>query len=287
MNLIELEQFFLSKIIEGYTYEKNKPDFDKIISNFLLLLIDETDPTKIASISYWLGRFYIDYNRNVEKMKYYYELAIENGNTGALNDLALYYEEINDFEMMKYYYELAIEQGSETAMYNLGKYYECKGNDEMAKKYYGMASEKGHSKSMFRLGIWYFYKGNHVLMKKYYGMAIEKGHDTAKEQLKRYYVHFFSGDEELMEGLMFFYKHSFIDEWNKMCILAITENINNEVLIKHLFKVSKSNKYTIPPILLTFIKLAQKNIDILDLHFKYAPSADGYEEAKKEFFSLK
>lgn len=292
MNLNELEKFFAKKLKEGCTYEESKKDFDQIQSDLHRFLLNETNPSKIAIASYWLGRYYEDVETDCRKMKYYYELAIETGNiSGAMNNLALYYEKIKDYEMAKYYYGLAIEQENEVAMYNFGRYYGLVEKDFLTmKKYYEMAVEKGYNKAMFRLGHYYCNEGCYLLMKKYYEMAIEKGCDRSKEHLKLYYNHCQYQEEQLIDGLIFFYKHSFIDDWNCLLKKIIVNQIsinNEEVLINHLFEVSKSNKFTFPPILSNLIKLAQKNIDLLELHFKYAPTTDGYEEAKKDFFLQK
>ena len=53
-------------------------------------------------------------------MKKYYLMAIEKGNSNAMNNLAFYYEDIeNNYDEMKKYYLMAIEKGNYDAMNNL------------------------------------------------------------------------------------------------------------------------------------------------------------------------
>ena len=70
-----------------------------------------------------------------------------------MNNLAIYYKNIEkDYDKMKEYYLMAIEKDNSTAMYNLGHYYQTiKINYDKMKKYYLMAIKKGHFNAMYNL----------------------------------------------------------------------------------------------------------------------------------------
>ena len=122
--------------------------------------------------------------KNYDKMKKYYLMAIENGNTKSMYNLGHYYQHIeNNYDQMKKYYLMAIENGNTNSMYNLSCYYYNveKNYDEM-KKYYLMAIENGNINSMHNLGHYYQnIEKNYDEMKKYYLMAIKNGISEAME----------------------------------------------------------------------------------------------------------
>ena len=51
-------------------------------------------------------------------------MAIEKGNSNAMNNLGYYYEEIKEYELMNKYYLMAIEKGDKIASERLTSYYE-------------------------------------------------------------------------------------------------------------------------------------------------------------------
>jgi len=73
-------------------------------------------------------------------MKKYYLTAIDKGNSDAMNNLGIYYKNIEkDYDMMKKYYMKAIDKGHMNAMRNLGLYYKNIEKDyDMSKKYLSM-----------------------------------------------------------------------------------------------------------------------------------------------------
>jgi hypothetical protein len=141
---------------------------------------------------YYLGVYYQHFRKGQDNdlMKKYYLLAIEKGNTEAMNNLGVHYQwrEIN-YDLAKKYYFMAIEKGNSRAMCNLGCYYrDVEKNYDLMKKYYLQAIEKGNSEAMDNLG--YYYERidkNYDLMKKYYLQAIDKGNPSAMISLSSYY----------------------------------------------------------------------------------------------------
>lgn len=115
----------------------------------------------------FIASYYRLENIDIDKMQYYYNIAIDKGNINAMVELGEYYQfyEKNKYDLMKQYYLTAINKGNSDAMYNLGIYYE-----EIEKKY--------------------------DLMKQYYIMAIQHDNYNAYERLYEYIEFSLSTDEE-------------------------------------------------------------------------------------------
>ena len=81
-------------------------------------------------------------------MRAFYKMAIELGNSDAMNSLGSYYYKQKDIPNMMKYYEMAIELGNSNAMNNLGVYYEIGKDIPNMVKYYEMAIELGNPRSI-------------------------------------------------------------------------------------------------------------------------------------------
>ena len=124
------------------------------------------------------------------RMKEYYQMAINKGNSNAMNNLGVYYEAVEkDYDKMKQYYQMAVSKGNSSAMCNLGNYYKKVEKDyQQMKKYYGMAIDAGNSSAMYNLGNYYKeVEKDYQLMVKYYIMAIDAGSSNAMCNLGNYY----------------------------------------------------------------------------------------------------
>ena len=90
-------------------------------------------PTNYFEIGFIYQFYYNDY----ELMHNYYNKAIDEGNSKAMNNLGYYYEHIEkNYELMKKYYLDAIKLGNTYAMDSLGHYYDCENNYTEMKYYY-------------------------------------------------------------------------------------------------------------------------------------------------------
>ena len=115
--------------------------------------------------------------KKYDRMKKYYLMAIDKGNSDAAVSLGDYYRDTEkNFDEMKKYYLMAIDNGNSDAMVSLGYYYRntVKNFDEM-KKYYLMAIDKdNHITAMYNLGYHYQHDEiKHDKMKKYYSMVLD------------------------------------------------------------------------------------------------------------------
>ena len=59
-----------------------------------------------------LGNHYYFIHQDIKLMKKYYLMAIEKGNSDAMNNLGYYYNNIHyNYDLMKKYYLMAVEKG--------------------------------------------------------------------------------------------------------------------------------------------------------------------------------
>lgn len=150
------------------------------------------------------GLYHYVVDKNYDKMKRYYLMAIELNYAKSMNYLGIYYnEEEKNFDLAKHYYLMAVEQGLPEAMTNLGSYYEdFEKNYDLAKQYYLMAIEKKFSVAMKYMGDYFAeIEKDTEAMKKYYLMAIEHDHVDSMLALGYYYEKN-SNDEETNYELM-------------------------------------------------------------------------------------
>lgn len=95
-----------------------------------------------------------------EEVEKYYLMAIEMGNDKALRKLALHYKNIHFYNKMKEYFEKAIEKDDSFAMYELAIYYnDYLRDDHNYKKYLEMAANHGYMIAILKI--------NEILKKNY------------------------------------------------------------------------------------------------------------------------
>ena len=114
-----------------------------------------------------------------ETMWNYLQKAIELGSAAAYNTLGLCYlkginkeNEVN-IEKAKYYFNLATEQGYVFAFNNLGKILENDGNIEEAIKYYKISADMNEGWALNKVGEYYRKKGDLKTALIYYTKSIE------------------------------------------------------------------------------------------------------------------
>jgi TPR repeat protein len=148
------------------------------MEKYYLMAIELGNSTAMNS----LGIYHQDITNNYKEMEKYFLMAIELGDSTAMNNLGLYHQHITkNYKEMEKYYLMAIELGDSSAMNNLGWYHKTRTkNYKEMEKYYLMSIELGHSGAMYNLG-WYHedITKNYKEMEKYYLMAIELGHSSS------------------------------------------------------------------------------------------------------------
>ena len=124
---------------------------------------------------------------NKEKAKERYEIAARKGNTDAMNNLGVFYEENGERLKAKEWDEKAASKGDADAMYNLGVLYdnENERDKEKAKEWYEKSAARGNTYAMNNLGVLYNNEGYKVKAKEWYEKSAAKGSKEAKEALEK------------------------------------------------------------------------------------------------------
>ena len=120
---------------------------------------------------------------NKEKAKERYEIAARKGNTDAMYNLGLLYDNEGDKEKVKKWYEKAASKGNTDAMYNLGILYYEEGDKEKTKKWFEKAASKGNTDAMYNSGILRYEEGDKEKAKEWYEKAASKGNVRAMTNL--------------------------------------------------------------------------------------------------------
>jgi len=112
-------------------------------------------------------------------------------------------------------------------------------------------------------------------------MAIEKGNCSAKKNLEKYY----QKNNNNLGLLQLYIKTNNTKKVLKILINYSIQNTMNEeinrILLEYLNSVDESE---LPVIFKICKQLLNKQVDLLDVHFKYAVNGLGFNEAKKDYY---
>ena len=285
--------------------EVTASDLKKVVEQYPIIFVDNGDINYTALYNLWtnnelfntdnssgselclVGLYYQYVTKDYVQMKRYFLMGIEKCDHNAMHNLGYYYENVEkDYSQMKRYYLMAIELGYSMSMLNLGNYYQyTEKNPELMKRYYLMGIERGDSTAMVELGRYYNYpEKNPELMKRYLLMAMENGNLAPIHCLSAHYAINFNS--EYSEALPYFYKYLPIKKWVEAVNLIYFRNLDiTPELIDHLTNVKDEHLEMLPKFVQWAVKTVKEKIDILEVHFKYAPGAEGYEECKNDFYN--
>ena len=115
------------KQLNGMCNDINKylPIETDIVKLFNTGIIDESIDSSNSSYLFFIGRYHKDITRNYSEMEKYYLMAIEEGDSNAMNNLGYYHQNITkNYSEMEKYYLMAIEKGSKHTINILKKYYD-------------------------------------------------------------------------------------------------------------------------------------------------------------------
>ncbi len=117
--------------------ERAKSFMTKGEKNKAIQVLNEIKSNSVDT-NFRLGNIYNVDIKDYKRAEKYYLKAIENGDAGAMNNIALMYvEEFEDYNKAKKHYLQAIKKGNIDAMYNLANLYQIKYKDfKKAEKYY-------------------------------------------------------------------------------------------------------------------------------------------------------
>ena len=139
-------------VIFNKEYEELFDIIIQIFNNKMNLDNYDLSNSKILNI---LGIYYEKVEKDYVQTIKYYRMAINLGNTDAMNNLACYYKKEKDYVQAIQYYQMASELDNTNAMCNLARYYNEKENYVQAIQYYQMAIKLGNSTAMNNLAYHY------------------------------------------------------------------------------------------------------------------------------------
>lgn len=217
-------------------------------------------------------------------VKYLHNVFKDNMNSCIYAHYAFYQQIKKNYNETIKYYLLAIDLGNVNVIVKLGQYYRMIKDYGNMKKYLLMAIEKRSTAATVDLINYYADIKDYNNMKKYYFIGIENNANMTFDGLLQYIFDF--KDYDTFYKLFEIKPSLFDDEEYIHKIIEIAEkSVDNEKSIEILnyiniqhFQVGK-----VSPIVILCKKLLNKKIELLDLHFKYAPESNGYLQAKKDF----
>jgi hypothetical protein len=132
-----------------------------------------------------LGLYYSKLH-DIDNMKKYYIMAINNGYSVSMHNLAFHYNK-SDFKQMIKYGIMAIEHGCHLCPIMIADYYDNINDIENMIKYYKIGVERGCKKSMAKLCYYYYVQNDHINIIKYCMISIYNGCAKAAHTLINYY----------------------------------------------------------------------------------------------------
>lgn len=266
----------------GYYYKTIKNNYEKC-KDYYKLAIDHGNVNSMNN----LAMYYKTIEKDYASAKKYYKLAIEHGNVNAMNNLAYYYITIEkDYDEAIKYYKLAIDHGNVNAMHSLAYYYKTIENDyESAIKYYKLAIDHGDVRSMYTIAHYYEIIEKDIAEAiKYYKLAVDNGHKYSFTKLVNHYENVEKDSEKLFKLLI---KHKTLTTKEKIseAIMKMSQcDVSQDTL--EIFADTDIDEI---PGLSSFVrgyhKLLNESVDLINLHFEYAPKGKGAKEAKQDFIN--
>lgn len=247
----------------GIYYHHIQRDYDKT-KMYYLMAINEKNYNSMNN----LANYYYNIEKKYDQAKELYMIAVNNNNNiYAMVNLAKYYYNIEkDYDRMKKYALMAIEHKCSDAMHFLGWYYHTVEKQyDQGKKYYLMAIEHKHPNAMYNLAVYYQnVEKDYNQMKKYYLMAIEYDYSDATVNLCKYYQ-----DKQ---------------KWNKALDVYMRDFRTFETEIKNLLQHEGVLLYLLEK--RSSILRENKELKLENEHLKYKPGKIGANQAKEHFASL-
>lgn len=183
-----------------------------------------------------------------------------------------------DYENMKMYWLRGIAQNSYDCLYNLAMYYYLETDDQdNIIKYLSLSSAMGNALSMTVLSLFYSKIGNQENALVYFLLSFnellpKKEDYELKDWTKKFldFGHFFNDER---------YVQQIVDLLHKL----IKNNIFNNDIIKIIKTINIKYFDESNLLLLSYKKMLDSRIELIDLHFNYAPTSHGCAEAKEDF----
>lgn len=176
------------QLLTDFTSEVHSNDEDRIWANEKIEQIISSE-AKLGNLLF-LGIYNDLIAKDYSKAEKYYLKAIENDNSIAMYNLALFYQKkYKDFVRAEIYYLKAINKKVVEAMYNLARLYKNEFKEyTKSEKYYLMAIKNKEDRSIHDLAMLYQFEfKDYTKAEKYYLIAIKKGESNAMHNLSVLY----------------------------------------------------------------------------------------------------
>jgi len=300
----------------GNSYKKNK-DTENMLKYYLLAAEKNIQEVKIE-----LARYYQEQNDSEKQLKYLLESKIddltleelllvaksfaENNNkrydyyekTALKNHvesaylMAQRYKATNQKSSMEKMYLIAIDQGDTKSLYELIDYRIKEGTLNKSDPINIKAAESGYEPGLYHIAYNIYtnycnngHKNDLDKMEKYFIESIKKGNQNAMNYLCQYYLRTNKYDDYYKLCL------SYPDKIDKVQFIKTMDTFMNdkggkevpESCIEILRQIDLTGINNVPTSIRMLKKLITDQMDLIDMHFEYAPGGDGYKEAKKDF----
>ena len=238
---------------------------------------------------YYIGMYYDYVKHDLSKEIRYLEMAVEKGCDHAMNALGVVYGGTLDKAMR--YYEMAAEKNNISAINNLACLYSMHYNDyDKAIELCQRGLELNNATLISQLSFCYLETDNIELYLKYGLMAIEMGNCGSIPRMSQYFK---CNKKDYTDLIIALYKGNHISEhpdykscllWADCWLLHITNDFElTAKLIEHLVDIDPKLLEMLPKVVQKLYTFAKAEIDIMELHFNYAPGQAGFESAKTDF----
>ena len=253
-------------------------------------------------------------------VKTIYRLLFENVVDEVADDTVLLYHGAHfriqgDFDKMIKYYLMAVEYGNTVAMFNLAKHYEKQNDEPNAIKYYLMGVGHGDIEAMMHLAYQFEAVGDNANALKYYSMAFDHGCNRVVDKVLHYYraandssnmIKYWkiAVDRELRcmkDTFGYCLKNNLVDAGIELAEKEMNKEINDDIVdfiiqviarwhtsdkIVNLIiaiDLTKCESIVVTPMFMMLKNALTVKVDLMKLHFAYAPGGEGYDRALNDF----
>lgn len=301
----------------GNCYKQNK-DTENMLKYYLM-----ADEKNIPKVKIELARYYKSQNDEEKMLKYLLECNIDRltseellfvvksfpetdqkrydyhrrlallKNIDSVYIMVNYYKTKNDMNNAEKMYLIAIDLGDTKSLHELIDLRIKNGTLNKSDPINIKAAESGYGPALYHLAyiIYTNYRNNGHRndldrMEKYFMMAIEKGNPNAMNHLCDYYLTLKPKNYDAYYRLCL----NHIDKMDKGLFIRIMEEFLNDKggkdipasCIEILQEIDLTG-LAVPTSIRILKKLITEQLDLMDMHFKYAPTSEGYEKAKQDF----
>ena len=289
-------------------YYESINDFDQMIKYYEPIIQSNNTDAMISLALYYS-------KSDPDKKLKYLKMANKLGNHQATRFLGIFYEQTLPEKSLKYH-QKAMNMGNKYSLYHLVTYYISERDHKKVFTYLDKYVKLQDKHSIYLLSNYYKKIKDNDQMLKYLYMASSRGSFHALNDLSDY--HYTNGDFDYMKACQFmsldiFFSIYLFEKMLKYCdtnddfdhlyniFVKYSSKCNTSLFFNNLLKIIKDNKYDYRlleiltlinssnpnyPKELTFLtNCIKKKINIIDLHFTYAPGplSKSFINSQKDF----